>query len=234
MKFSNNNDRIDKYLDELADEYKECLLKALLYVSPTPDDLRVSELLRLDYEVKKRLLPGYMRQRQRMNMFFLTGIAYTVLGLSMLAFFQAAINDSFFDIFPTVLVAVVVGITGLVMSFYTILMTPLLIGRRVEESIELSERELAKYEIIKKWQEIERIGESLMPDGKNMFSRSVTQLLLDSKYISGDEEETIRECRKARNDIIHYSGDKYTTEEMRNIFRKMDVLLKKLHNIVDS
>jgi hypothetical protein len=73
-----------------------------------------------------------------------------------------------------------------------------------------------------------------MPDEKIMLSGSVTQFLLDNKYISSEEEESIGECRKARNDIIHYSGDKYTTEEMRNICRRIDVMLKKLHSIVES
>jgi len=234
MKFTTNNDKIDKYLDELADEYKDLLLKALLYVSPSPDDLSTSELLRLDNEVKKRLVPGYMRQQRKMKVFFLMGMAYTIFGVLMGASYVFIVNGSFSSIDAIILASVVVAITGLAMSFYASLMIPLLIGGRVGESAKSYDKALIEYEIIKKWQEIEWIEDVLNPEGKNIVPGSLIRTLRNNRVITEDEEEIIKEFRKVRNDIVHFSGDKYTTEEMRVIVQRVNVLLRKLHAAVGS
>ena len=53
MNTLSQNDKIEKYLDELADEYKVLLYNALVSRTKPLDDLSVSELLRLDNEIKK-------------------------------------------------------------------------------------------------------------------------------------------------------------------------------------
>ena len=54
------NDKIEKYLDELSDEYKNLLYKALVARTKPLDDLSVSELLRIDSEIKKPLFLYYI------------------------------------------------------------------------------------------------------------------------------------------------------------------------------
>lgn len=61
MQTYSNEDKIERYLDDLAAEYKELLLKRLLEVSGTIENLSVSELLRIDTEIKKPLLADYRR-----------------------------------------------------------------------------------------------------------------------------------------------------------------------------
>lgn len=45
MQTYNNEDKIERYLEDLAVEYKELLLKRLLEVSGSIENLSVSELL---------------------------------------------------------------------------------------------------------------------------------------------------------------------------------------------
>ena len=61
MNISPNNDKIERYLDELSDEYKILLYKALISRTKSLDDLSVSELLRLDNEIKKPLFEDYQK-----------------------------------------------------------------------------------------------------------------------------------------------------------------------------
>lgn len=52
MQTCDNEEKIERYLDDLADEYKKLLLKRLLEVSGTIENLSISELLRIDNEIK--------------------------------------------------------------------------------------------------------------------------------------------------------------------------------------
>ena len=81
MNISPNNEKIEKYLDELADEYKILLYKALISRSKPLDDLSVSELLRLDNEIKKPLFEDYQRQQRRRRMLFILGLSYRKINL---------------------------------------------------------------------------------------------------------------------------------------------------------
>ena len=64
MNISPNNEKIQKYLDELSNEYKELLFVALLERSKSIDDISISDLLRIDNEIKKPLLTGYQKQQR--------------------------------------------------------------------------------------------------------------------------------------------------------------------------
>ena len=48
-----NDDKIEKYVNELGEEYKDLLFEALLKKSDSLSELSVSELLRIDNDVKK-------------------------------------------------------------------------------------------------------------------------------------------------------------------------------------
>ena len=50
-----DDDKIEKYVNELGEEYKDLLFEALLKKSDSLSELSVSELLRIDNDVKKYL-----------------------------------------------------------------------------------------------------------------------------------------------------------------------------------
>lgn len=77
------NDKIEKYLDELSDEYKNLLYKALVSRTKPLDDLSVIELLRIDSEIKKPLLTDYKNRQRRIYTLFCFGILYMILGVFM-------------------------------------------------------------------------------------------------------------------------------------------------------
>ena len=75
------NDKIEKYLDELADEYKVLLYNALVSRTKPLDDLSVSELLRLDNEIKKPLFEDYQKKQHRRQLFLIAGLIYMFTGV---------------------------------------------------------------------------------------------------------------------------------------------------------
>ena len=88
------NDKIEKYLDELADEYKVLLYNALVSRTKPLDDLSVSELLRLDNEIKKPLFEDYQKKQHRRQLFLIAGLIYMFTGV-FLYFLQKVIWSDF-------------------------------------------------------------------------------------------------------------------------------------------
>lgn len=80
------NDKIEKYLDELADEYKVLLYNALVSRTKPLDDLSVSELLRLDNEIKKPLFEDYQKKQHRRQIILDSRINIYVYGRFSLFF----------------------------------------------------------------------------------------------------------------------------------------------------
>ena len=93
MNISPNNEKIEKYLDELADEYKVLLYKALISHTKSLDDLSVSVLLRLDNEVKKPLFEDYQRMQRRRRMLLTIGLTYMVMGAVLYLFAKIYLGD---------------------------------------------------------------------------------------------------------------------------------------------
>ena len=81
MNISPNNEKIQKYLDELSEEYKELLFKALLERSKSIDDISASDLLRLDSEIKKPLIENNQRQKKKRTTLLLSGLLYIFLSI---------------------------------------------------------------------------------------------------------------------------------------------------------
>ena len=76
---NNNEDKIEKYLDDLAEEYKTLLLNRLLEVSGNIENLNVCDLLRIDNEIKRPFLSEYRRQLRRKRVFQMSGVLYAIM-----------------------------------------------------------------------------------------------------------------------------------------------------------
>ena len=82
-----SDEKIKRYLDELGEEYKVMLLEQLVTNSNTLEELSISELIRLDEDVKY-----YLRTKdndKRKNKYYVLGILYVFMGLFMYLFFNS-------------------------------------------------------------------------------------------------------------------------------------------------
>ena len=75
-----HDEKIKKYLDELAIEYKELLYDYLISQTNNLDELNISELLRIDSEIKKPLFKSYRKFYKKSRLLLAIGLTYMFIG----------------------------------------------------------------------------------------------------------------------------------------------------------
>ena len=234
MNITPNNEKIERYLDELADEYKELLFNALISRTKDLDNLSVSELLRLDNEIKKPLFENYQRQQRRRNMLQIAGLTYMLLG--GLIFVAYELLDSNFTpgTHDTIsLISIVIGFMGLFISIFSFMLPT--IYQSSSKNIDRAEKNnlsFLEYKVVTKWRELEGIVNDISINTSVKTPRSVIEFLLESKFIDDDEYAILKEFLKMRNNIVHSAERRYSIEEIKTLVEKIDKIIDKLKKIV--
>lgn len=234
MNISPNNEKIEKYLNELSDEYRELLFKALVARSKSLDNLSVSELLRLDAEIKKPLLEDYQRQQKRRKMLLLMGITYMFLGLFMFVLFQMINSDFMYNsnsIF--LMMSVVIGFVGAIVSVLSFALPTIRTSstrNMVNDKRETST--LLEYEAIAKWRELEGIANDISIASDVKTPRSIIEFLSENQFIDSDEYVILKDFLKMRNNIVHSTDSIYSETEIKDLVSKIDKIIDKIKKIV--
>lgn len=233
MNLSPNNDKIEKYLDELADEYKILLYKALVSRTKSLDDLSVSELLRLDDEIKKPLFEDYQRKQRRRRMLLMAGLAYMVIGLVLYLFTQIIFGDYQYSLENIIsLMSAIIAFVGFIIAIYAFALQTLNIGTQRHKIQTEDISQLLEYEIVTKWREIEGIVNDISINSQVKTPRSIIQFLIENRFIDEDESTTLKEFLKVRNNIVHSTNNRYTTTELRTMLDDVDKIISKIKKIV--
>lgn len=232
MNISPNNEKIQKYLDELSEEYKELLFKALLESSKSIDDISISELLRLDNEIKKPLLMDYQRQQRRRRLFITAGLTYILVGIFMYLFYFIIESDFSIDgMVPLMsLVISLVGVCAVAFSF--ILPTTKMGAYRSSNSSKNETNKLLAYSIITQWRELEGIVNDLAENSNVSTPRSIIEYLLSNSLIDKEESDILKEFLKLRNCIVHSTEVNYSTDEIKEASNKVSNIIEKLNKIL--
>lgn len=235
MNSSPNNEKLEKYLDELADEYKSLLFKSFISRSKSLDDLSVSELLRLDAEIKKPLLENYQRQQKRRRVFLIAGLTYMFLGFLLFIMYEiigfSLTHDTATSIIP--LMSVVIGFIGLFMALvafaFPVLRLP---STKHENSMKEESPALLEHDVVTKWRELEGIVNDISINVKVNTPRSIIEFLSENHFIDTGESTLLREFLKMRNNIVHSSGNVYVISEIKEMIVEIDKIITKLKKIV--
>lgn len=232
MNISPNNEKIQKYLDELSEEYKELLFKALLERSKSIDDISITELLRLDNEIKKPLHLDYQRQQRRRRLFITTGLTYIIAGICMYLFYS--IIESDFSTDRTLpLMSLVISLVGVcVVAFSFILPTTKMGTYRLSDGSKNETKKLLSYVVITQWRELEGIVNDLAENNNVSTPRSIIEYLLSNSLIDKEESDILREFLKLRNSIVHSTEVKYSTDEIKEASNKVSKIIEKLNKIL--
>lgn len=234
MNISPNNEKIEKYLDELSDEYKELLFKALVSRSKSLDNLSVSELLRLDAEIKKPLLEDYPRQQKRRKMLLIMGLTYMFLGLFIFVAFQMINSDFMFrsdSIF--LLMSVVIGFMGVIASVLSFALPTIRTSssrHMVSDKRETSA--LSEYEAITKWRELEGVVNDININSDVKKPRSIIEFLSESQFIDNEEYALLKDFLKMRNNVVHSGDSNYSEKEIKDMISKIDKVIDKIKKII--
>lgn len=227
-----NDDKIEKYINELGEEYKELLFDALLRKSDSMEDLSVSELLRIDNDVKKYL------QRKEYNSrnakFLLLGMMYVFVGVFMYLFSEIMLK--FYDlrhISPVGLIqvmSVVIGLVGVIACFFSFVKQTRGNSSFEKDTKKSENAKLYEYEIISTWRELEGISNDIALKNDVIVNGSVIQLLLNENLISEDEKKFLTHFLKLRNSIVHDDKVKLSVQEMKNEINKANRLIEKINS----
>ncbi len=224
-----NDDKIEKYVNELGEEYKDLLFEALLKKSDSLSELSVSELLRIDNDVKKYLQRQEVNKRNRK--FLVLGATYVFLGIFMYLFSDIMLK--FYDLrylSPIELIQImstIVSCVGVMSCFY-----PFLIdykrNRKYKDTSNESKK-LIEYEVISKWRELEGIGNDIALKNDVVTNKSVIQLLSYEDLISEDEKVLLTNFLKLRNMIVHNSKLEMSQQDMLNEINRINELIEKIN-----
>lgn len=219
------DERIELYLDGLAEEYKELLWKRLLEESGDKENLSVSELLRIDSEIKKPLFSDYRRRKRFQDLIMKLGVCYTLLGLIMLLVFNYRYPSRYEGVSQVSYVVIIVGLSALLSSiilpieFFSVIK----VKSRTEEN-----RALYEYMVIKKWKEFERIVADIYPEESPGSPRVVIAKLERDSLLTRIETDTLFEFLKLRNVVVHNTDKNIDVGTIQYKLKEVQKVLDKL------
>lgn len=226
------NEKIDKYLNELAAEYKTLLFNALLSRSPNLDDLSVSELLRIDNEVKKTLLSQNNKQERRKKTLFAIGLTYMFLGLCIILVYTFVESDFEYGISDVIMImSLVISIVGFASILFSITLNNLHSEHKNSRSSETLR--LQEYQVIVKWRELEGVVNDMsIPSNNIKTTGSVIRYLFENKFINNSEAQLLKQFLRMRNNIVHSMNAEYSAKDIVSMINKVDKIIEKLKKIV--
>ena len=227
--YKNNNEyKIEKYLDDLAEEYKTLLLNRLLEVSGNIENLNVCDLLRIDNEIKRPFLSEYRRQLRRKRVFQMSGVLYAIMGIMFLSICE--IIDSVKSE-GMVLLSLVITFMGVIM----ILMSEMYPNKwyysnqKVSNNSEES-RAILEYRVVSAWRELEGFATDIYSENIILPTGSIISSLLNDNYINQKEADFLKDFLKMRNNIVHDINNNYELDEMRNMLKRVQHIINKLND----
>ena len=228
-----NQEKIDKYLDELSAEYRTLLFNALVEQSGSVDDLNISDLLRLDNEVKKRLRSDYKKYEKKRRVLFAGGLGYMLCGEFMFLCFEIT-NLELSSDYAMSLLSLIIGFMGLIFCILSFALPTSSMTPKSKRSKSSEERiALAKYDVIATWRDVEGLVSDLAVDKAINTPRSAIAYLSDNNLIDQQEHIALRTLLKLRNEVTHSSDFPYTYDEVRKIIADAQIVLSKLKKVLE-
>lgn len=233
MKYYIKDKKLKLVIDELGEEYKDLLIEKLLndYQTTDIDTLSVSELLKLDVNIKERLVQNRQIEKKRRLYYMMTsvGIMYSLLGVFLLFFqeFRYSFTNEPFN-----MIALIMIILGLFISMFSIIVrnSPQTQRRYTNPK----DKTLFNYEIISLWKELEGLMIQLAPDISMTSSTNLIRFLVENNFISDSDENTIKSLLKLRNQAVHSNSPilDISYEESILIIKDARTIISKLNNLV--
>lgn len=225
------NSKISKHLDEAANEYRELLYNALINKSDGIDKLSVTELIKLDSQIKKPLYQTYQRYNQKKKIFDYVRISIQlVLGIVavLIAAYMPKDDSSNISIVLIAILSVLVAIISLGAEY---------INEKISDNtIKLQEksedyRPLVSAVILEKWRELEGLSNDVT-DNEIKSKSSVIDTLYVNKYINTNEHNTLKEFLRLRNETVHAKTYHYSVEQINSMIKKVDIIINKIQNAI--
>lgn len=166
------------------------------------------------------------RKKRLMLTMSMTGALYSVFGIIFYLY-----QNKNFDI--TKDLGLIIAAVGILISIIAFYYSQLLTRRKVEiiNDNTITERDNSEFEIVRKWQTIEKLGTDLMlKDGiSDNKARSFSYILnyLSEKLLDDSKTNNLKRLLMARNQVVH-SGINLTKLEIEEIIKIADQVIDEL------
>ena len=209
------------------------MYNALVSRTKPLDDLSVSELLRLDNEIKKPLFEDYQKKQHRRQLFLTAGLTYMFVGV-ILYFLQKVIWSDLIDNIGSItsLIAVIITFVGFVITIYSCFPQMFYSKTSRHKIKKENSTKILEYEIIAKWRELDGIVNDISINLEVKTPRSIIQFLVDNRFIDDEETDVLRRFLKIRNNIVHSMDNNYTEHELKVMLDDIDKVINKIKKIV--
>lgn len=219
-----SRDKLDLYLDALADEYKDLLRTRVLQGSRN-GELSFNELLKLDAAVKNNLRSdSRIRKYKRIQ---LLGLIYILLGLVLALFALVQQYFLYSDSKFFVLLSMIMIIFGVYVAVLSAILQLLPRNTKSKKKLEYTRLE---DDILSLYSRLESIVQVKLTNSEQKTMRESIRTLRNKRIISESEANILYSFLELRNRAIHYSMENdYANSESYEILRKVNILLNKLY-----
>lgn len=222
---------LEETVQEIADMLLEKAYQNATVKNTADREISLRDIIEAKEEIlyKKNQIEklGYKSKRLGMLM-SMSGAAYAVFGI-IFYLFQNMTFDSTKDLG---LIIAALGILISIISFYFVL----LLTRRKMELIKdttVIEKDNSEFEIVRRWQTIEKLGTELMlKEGiSDNRAKSFSFILsfLSERLLSKPKIESLRKLLMIRNQVVH-SDVKLTKVEIEEMIRAADEIIDELES----
>lgn len=220
-----SRDKLDLYLDALADEYKD-LLRARVLQGSRNGELSFNELLKLDAAVKNNLRSdSRIRKYKRIQ---LLGLIYILLGLVLALFALVQQYFLYSDSKFFVLLSMIMIILGVYVAVLSVILQ--LLPRNTKSKVKKLEYTRLEDDILSLYSRLESIVQVKLTNSEQKTMRESIRTLRNKRIISESEANILYSFLELRNRAIHYSMENdYANSESYEILRKVNMLLNKLY-----
>ena len=220
-------------LDETSKEVLEMILEKAYQNANVKNTADKEISLRDIIEAKEEILFKRMdinkqesRKKRLTLMLSMTGALYSVLGI-LFYLYQNKNFDTTKDL------GLIIAALGILISIGAFYYSQLLTRRKVEiiKDNTVTERDNSEFEIVRRWQTIEKLGTDLMlKDGiSDNKARSFNYILsyLSEKILDNSKTDSIKKLLIARNQVVH-SGINLTKFEIEEMINTADQIIDEL------
>lgn len=215
-------------LSEITEDITNNILEQAFEISLTSEaegrEISLNDIM----EAKRKLFSKKIEEKQAKQkkwyyILIMAGALYAIFGVLYYLY-----SNKEFDLFSNL--GLIIAIIGVMISFFAMFISQFTL-KRTNSYIE---NQIPDFEIIKKWQLIEKLSSEIMLKEGNSESKShsISYILsfLSEKINDKTKLKDLQEILKARNEIVH-KGIKLSRWEKKDLIGKADSIIKEIENI---
>lgn len=233
MNMAVNSEKIEKYSNILADEYKNLLIKETMMRSSVDNDISVRILLELDTEAKRTLVASSMKMRKRRRLIAVFGLVYIFIGFFMMLWYYIKKSGLLYeDGGAILLMSLVVSFIGIIVVMFSAVLRFNNDFERFLIKSKSEEVKIVSYSVIEKWRELESIISDLSERNTFTAPRAVISYLRENDFVDSKEEQELRRFLMIRNNIVHNLNGNISSSEIKRSIKEVEKIIVKLKRIL--